>query len=209
MIFLSSFKPNVPFNSEYHKNQRFAFESLHEVTQNIVYLNDYEEYLSSEYTLFLPHENYPRIWEMAEILSYQSDWGCIINSDIVIAQYGFNKAMEVLKRKGAKASSSWRWTFDPARGLWPNKVVDPGMDYFACTPEIWRHIARIAPDNIRIGCQRWDSWMLGALNVICPKQFFAVTNYRFLFHPKHEGRKYGGDIGPLKEIGQAAWPLEI
>lgn len=146
---------------------------------------------------------------MAEILSYQTDWGCIINSDIVITPDGFSRAMDSLRRRKAKAASSWRWEYDSKKGLWPNKVVDPGMDWFACTPDVWRHIARIAPDNIRLGCQRWDSWMLGALNVICPRQFYAVTNYRFLFHPKHGDRKYGGDIGHLQEIGTPAWPLEI
>ena len=205
---ISSFRPFKYHNGQYEKNQIAAWETWHEAFDTIIYFNDPEPRLSSDYTLFIPSEPFPRIHQMAEFASYQKDWSCIINADICVG-HTIHNAMRSLKTVRAKAACSWRFEFDPAVGLWPNSIVDPGMDWFAATPDVWAIIAQIAPDTIRIGFQRWDSWMLCALNTICPKQFYAVTRHRFIFHPKHGDRKYGGGVDRLDEMNGATWPMDI
>lgn len=145
---------------------------------------------------------------MAELLSYQKDWGCIINSDIVITA-NLGEAMAAAKRKNARAVSSWRYEFDPTGVSRQARVVDLGIDFFAAVPDVWRQVARVCPAHIRLGCEKWDSWMLGALNTIAKKQFMAITKFQCVFHPKHSGRKYGQDVGVVKDLGKPDWPVEI
>lgn len=88
-------------------------------------------------------------------------------------------------------------------------MVDSGIDIFAASPEVWTAITNVIPENIRLGCQKWDWWMLGAFAEFGGKYFHAITNHRCVFHPKHGNRKYGGDVGDVKLLNHGRMGEEI
>lgn len=208
MICLTSCKP-LGSNSESDFNQIAAWHSWQRVFSQIVYWNAPERELSSSNTLFIPSQPFPHIWEFVEVAAYQKDWCAIVNADIITGD-NLKKAMHAAKAKKAMALTSWRYEFDPAVGINAHaRIVDCGIDFFAASPEAWQIVWQHVPENIRIGCQQWDSWMLGALGELLGNRFMGINNFRCIFHPKHGNRKYGGDVGPVKMMRHSVWPHEI
>lgn len=208
MICLSSLKP-LGSSVETDFNQIAAWHSWQKVFSHHIYWNAPERELSSPNTIFLPSAPFPHIWEFVELAAYQKNWCAIVNSDIIVSP-NINRAMLAAKAKHAMAVTSWRHEFDPSVGINAHaRVVDCGIDFFAASPEAWRIVWQYVPENIRIGCQQWDSWMLGALGELLGSRFMAITNHKCIFHPKHGNRKYGDIVGDVKMMRHSVWPHEI
>lgn len=207
MISLSSLKP-IGTNSEYDNNQFNSWQSWQTAFSQIVYFNEPQPILQSANTLYINSEAYPPLWQFAELAAYQSDWCAITNGDIIIGE-NWPRALNSMRVKKTRCFTSWRYEFNPAIGLNPARVVDAGIDIFGAHPEVWRKIVQVIPENIRLGCQKWDWWMLGAFAEFGDKWFHGITNYRCVFHPKHGNRQYGGDVGDVALLNHGRWPDEI
>lgn len=188
---------------EYDRNQLAAWKSWHEVAEAIIYFNDPQPQLQSSITRFVPAEPYPRILHMAELAMNQPGWCALINSDIVLSPY-FKIVEQKLYAKKALAASSWRHEFDPAIGIEPRSRVDNGLDFFAANPWVWANVYNDIDERMRLGSQRWDSWMLGYFSIKAAVGFYDITPSRCVAHPKHEGRILGPDAG---EVHFHAWPV--
>lgn len=203
MIFVSSLRNFTDPASEYGRNQIAAFKSWSKVAEAIVYFNATPQpEMESPITCWLPSEEYPRIMDMAECCASQPGWSCIINADIVVTPH-ISSVEQKLKHRKAIAASSWRHTFDPARGLEPRQRTDNGLDFFMATPEFWRKVYAAIPESLRIGTQMWDQWMLAFFSMYAVSGFYDITPSRCICHPNHEGRKYGPFGGPVHIHG---WP---
>ena len=207
MIALTSCRP-MGSNPEYDNNQFNAWASWQTAFSQIVYFNETQSELQSDNTLFIKSEPFPHLWKFVEWAAWQSDWCCVINADIVIAG-NWVHALRAVQVKRALCFTSWRYEFTPQSGFNGARVVDCGIDIFAASPEMWKMVFQHIPENIRIGCQQWDSWMLGAFGEIAANRFVAVTNHKCVFHPKHGNRQYGGDVGKVEMMRHSVWPAEI
>lgn len=205
MIAVSSIRP-FEGNPEYARNQWLAWESWQSAFASIVYFSSPEPALRSPKTLFVDWEPFPRIIDLAEFLASQSDWGCIINADIVVAK-SFRLIEKRLKIKQGSAAASWRYEFDPARGLDSARRVenDNGLDFFAAVPEVWRKVYENVDPDLRLGAQFWDTWTLSFFNLVAAHGFYDLTPHKLIFHPKHEGRKYGPGMDHRK-VSILHWP---
>lgn len=194
----------------YDDNQLAAKASWETYLEQIVYLNDYEPKLASPKTLFVPHEPFARIADIAAMCAAQPDWSCIINADIVLGS-NFRRAEHILKRKSASACMSRRYEFEPAEGI-DKAAVPPndfGLDFFAAIPSVWKKVEQICPSELRHGCPRWDAWLLSFFNAVACNGFYSITNHRCIFHPRHEGRQYGHDIPVVNPVGPIYFPPEL
>lgn len=204
---LSSLRP-LGDSQEHDFNQLNAFESWKRSFSQVIYFNSPQDGIQSANTLFVPAQDFPPLWQFAEWAAYQTDWCCIVNSDILIG-HNWQTALDAIRKKRAKCFTSWRYEFVPQYGTAAARVVDPGIDIFAADPDIWKLVLKHIPENLRIGCQQWDSWMLGAFGELAGKHFVAITKHRCIFHPKHGNRKYGGDIGKVNMMRHSVWPHEL
>ncbi len=195
MIAVSSFRPWTDPDGEYAVNQTAAFKSWKQHFETIVYLNDPQLELVSEKTVFMNSEPFPRIVDLAEVCVHHSGWSAIINADIVIGP-NFPLAYSKLKSKKGCAAASWRYEFDPAFGITDARVVDNGLDFFAATQEIWQLVYLKCPEELRLGSQCWDTWMLSFFATFAMHGFFDITPSRVVHHPKHGSRCYGPPVDP-------------
>lgn len=206
MIAFSTLRPfgNHP---EYDRNQLAAWQSWQKAFSLIVYFNDPQPQVSNEKTLFIPSEPFPQIWKIAERMAYQSEMSCLINGDIIIGDR-WPRVEATLKQKSALTAVSQRWEFDPARGLDPCAVVDCGIDFFCATREIWSIVANMADDRLRLGVGWFDTWLMGCFSSFSMRGLWDITHCRVVYHPKHEGRKYGPGFNHLEipMVGAAAMP---
>jgi len=195
---------------EYDRNQLAAKASWERQLDSIVYLNDYEPLLASDKTLFIPHDPFPRIHDIASNCAAQPDWSCIINADIVLGD-NFRRVESILKRKGASAAMSRRYEFEPGSNLSTARVPDHdfGLDFFAAIPSVWQKVAEICPTELRHGCQRWDGWLIAFLNAVACNGFYSVTSHRCIFHPRHGDRQYGHEIPSVPLVGPIYFPPEL
>lgn len=148
--------------------------------------------MQSRKTAWLKWEAFPCILDLAKFLASQTEWGCIINADIVV--HPRMKELESrLVKKRAMAASSWRFQFEPGdpNYLSNGRQVDNGLDFFAATPLVWRMVYNQAHPDLRLGACVWDTWMLSFFNQVAAHGFYDLTPHRVIFHPRHDGRKYG------------------
>ena len=203
MIFVSTARVTDDPSDEYFRNQSFAVESWKRIADAIVFFGPHQEHLASPITRFLPSEDYPLLRDVVNFCADQTEWCAIVNADIWI--HPVLKRLEAkLKSKKAVAASSWRFEFDPARGVEPCEKVDNGLDFFAATPGVWEMIyQQDAPKYLRLGAPTWDSWLQGAFFARCSSGLYDLTDTRCVRHPKHAGRKHGGGVKAVHYIG---WP---
>jgi hypothetical protein len=202
MILVSSVRP-MECGGEYARNQLAAWRSWQGVASAVVYFNDPQPELQSSITRYIPSEAYPRILDLVEFCAEQSDWGAILNADIWLSDR-LRILEKSLKARKASCASSWRHQFDPAVGVNPCERVDNGLDFFAASPEFWRVVYDKVPETLRLGAQRWDSWMLAFFGMYGVKGFYDLTPSKCVRHPLHGSRCYG-DAGP--EIHFHGWPV--
>ncbi len=209
MIFASSARLAPDPADIYHINQKAAHESWRRIASAIYYFGPRQSYLECPKTTFVPSEDYPPIIDLVEFAHQQQDWCAIINSDIIVTEH-FLSVEAKLKARKAVCCASWRHEFDPAVGLEPRDRVDNGLDFFAANPWMWARVYQDVPEAIRIGCNRWDSWMLSYFNARghagSGHTFYDITPSRCICHPKHPDhlRRYGPDPGMPHFF---AWPV--
>lgn len=206
MIAFSSLRP-FGNHAEYDSNQLAAWKSWQNVFSLIVYFNDPQPEVSNHKTIFIPSEPYPRIYQLAERMAYQKEMCCLLNADIVIGSK-WPRVESTLRSKNALAAVSCRWEFDPARGIEPSAVVDCGIDFFCATPEVWSIAANLADERLRMGVGWFDTWLMGCFSSFAMRGLWDITPARCIYHPKHEGRKYGPGFNHLDipMVGSAAMP---
>ena len=204
MIAVSTLRNFTDRAHPYSRNQIRAHESWTQVFETIVYFNSTEQpEMRNGKTRFLPAEEFPRIVDIAEFCANQDQWCCIINADIYVSP-AMRRIESALKTKHAWAASSWRHEFNPDVGIDPCERVDNGLDFFAAIPSIWSRVFRDVPDTLRLGCQTWDSWMLGWFAMHAQEGFDDITPSKAIRHPKHEHRNYGPIPPPVHFHG---WPV--
>lgn len=150
--------------------------------ERLIYVGSYCEEFSSILSEFVPGEDRPSIQSLCAIAMEMETWSCLINADIVVSP----KLKEVERRmtaQGIKCAISQR--YDLETGF----VIDQGLDWFAGTPEVWKRIHSIIPDDFRISFGVWDLWMLNAFVAEFGRKCADVTRERLIMHPKHGERK--------------------
>lgn len=191
MILVSSIRQfsNDP-TSEYQRNQLAAKKSWEKVATRIVYFSAREPALDSAKTVWIPSEEYPRILDLVEFATQQTEWCALINSDIIL---GANLPLveAKLKARKAKCASSWRWNFDPAIGIQSGVHNDWGGDFFAAVPEVWQRCYEMIDERLCVGSTFWDCWMLSFFCTFYVSDFWNITNSRVVFHPNHGARIHG------------------
>lgn len=185
MTAVSSFKP-LDESIEVAKNQIEANRSWNQVFDSIVYFNEYEPRMSSGITTFTHDKDFPAIRDMAEFCGGIPGWSCIINADIVVTD-AINLAEQQLNLRNAFGASSRRLNFDPASGIQSGVVNDYGLDIFIARPGIWREVARVVPEEFRLGHCLWDTWMTGFLTVA--GEYYDITQLKCIYHPNHAYRR--------------------
>jgi len=190
MIAISSARRHEK-NAEYALNQKRAGESW-KLFKDVYYFGSYEEDLRHDNVAWVKSDDWPTIKRMAEFASrMKDDLVAIINADIVVTE----PILEVeakLKELTMPAATSYRYEFDPATGDISKAVrvkENRGMDIFVCTPEVWGAVSGLIPSYLRIGHPTWDTWLCGYLCHHYGFGFRDFTEYRCIFHPRHEGRE--------------------
>ena len=187
---------------EYDKNQLTAWKSWNLVASAIILFNDVQPELQSNITRFIPSEPFPKLMDIYEVAAHQNDFVAILNADIVVMPQFVNVERKLKARK-AIACSSWRWQFTPPDTS-KIEVVDPGLDFFAATPEVWGQCYNDVEETLRLGSVQWDSWQLGWFCAKAAKGFLDITPTRTILHPKHGNRQYGPP--PPQPPHFHAWP---
>lgn len=192
MIALSSHRP-FSQSPEYAVNQERAAKTWHQEFSNIYYFGAFESELDHENVLFVRTvEQWPTIRQMAEFASHLTcEYVAIINADIVVTS-DIGRAEKAMSAMALPAATSYRHTF--LAEDYPNldnairHKEDRGMDIFVTKPNVWGMISKIIPACLRIGNGRWDSWLCGYFCHNMGYGFREFTDYRCIFHPKHDGR---------------------
>lgn len=190
---------------EYDSNQLRAKESWNRYAQSIVYFNDPQPQLASPKTWFIDSEPYPRIKDILEFCIEQDDWCAILNADIVLGPK-FPAVEAKLKAKNATCASSWRFNFDPARGIESGVHNDNGIDFFAATPEVWGMAYELCQEELRLGSGYWDGWMLSVFGTFSPLGFYNITPSKVIYHPNHGNRVHGPHFD-ITKIKIHQWPV--
>lgn len=144
--------------------------------------------LTDRNVMFMPWEKHPTIHQLAVFLAGQSDWGAILNADILIGP-NWPRALNELKRSRVDCAVSRRWEIPADSRLDGAKVTDFGLDFFAAKPDIWRRVALEVPPELCLGKIMWDTWMLGFFMHASADNCADLTPARVIFHPKHGDRR--------------------
>lgn len=190
MIAITSIRP---FNKsdEYKTNQIRAAQSWN-LFEHVYIIGQREpelEFLAG--TTFLEGLDWPTIKYISILASEIGDrYVAVINSDIVVAE-PLLQAERKLQELTIPCATSYRYEFDPTDPDLSKAVrykIDRGMDIFVALPNVWKMVADRIPEDLRIGHNRWDSWVCGFFCHNFGFGFRQFTDYRCIFHPKHDGR---------------------
>lgn len=188
MIAVSSPRPHAG-SPMYAKHQRAALESWLKVFDAVFYYGNEEPELTDSNVRWVPlksGETHPKIGDMMEFLGANSQWGCIINADIIVTEK-LTAVVAQMERKSIHAAVSKRWNFD-ADDRSTAKVTDKGLDIFIARPYLWRSLAKMIHSGYRIGHCEWDTWVLGMLMRLTHRKMGDFTQSKCVFHPVHEGQ---------------------
>jgi hypothetical protein len=196
---------------EYDRNQLAAKASWEPLAEAIVYFNDPQPQLASAKTLFVPAEQHPKILDMVALCAAQPGWSALINSDIVLG-HRFSVVEGKLKNKNCTAACSWRFEFDPARGIESaskERVAhDNGLDVFCATQAVWKKVAYAVPEILRFGSAFWDSWMLSFFATFECASYADFSPAHVVFHPNHGSRQWGPGPPDHNLVKIWAWPVQ-
>ena len=102
---------------------------------------------------------------------------------------------------GCAAAMSFRYEFDPEKPDYANaKQIDGGLDFFVAQPEIWYMAYKAVSVEYRIGHTKWDNWFMNFCHATLGRFFADLTQYRCIFHPKHEERHRPYYISPVDDV---------
>lgn len=190
MTFVSSFRPHKD-NAEYRINQCRAIASWRNQADTIILFGNKEPDLDVANAMFVASSGqWPTIREMVRMCATCDDECCIVNADIVIT-VEFRMALQAWKTARGMSATSRRYEYQPdayPESIRKAKVIDNGFDFFMAKKHVWHNAAMHCPEKMWIGHCRWDNWMLGFFSLTTRRSFFDLTRFRFVFHPKHEGR---------------------
>lgn len=205
MIFISSFRPfDDDPTSEYQRNHLFAKASWERVATKIFLFNAYEPRMDSRKTVFIPSPRYPQILSLIELAAMQDEWACILNADIVIGP-GFPVVEAKLKARRATCASSWRYNFEPEKGIDSGVYDDNGLDFFAAVPDVWKNAYQLCDERLHMSSTGWDCWMLSLFCTFHQQGFWNITKSRVIFHPRHGGRIHGPRV-EMDAVQTYGWP---
>lgn len=143
--------------------------------------------------------------DLCEYCAYQEGWSAILNADIVIGPR-WPHVEATLEAKKAKCASSWRFNFDPDKGIASGVHNDNGIDFFAAVPEVWAHAYNICQEELRLGSGYWDGWMLSVFGTFFASGFWNLTPSKVINHPIHSGRIHGPNFD-ITKIKIYQWPV--
>jgi hypothetical protein len=179
-------------NPEYAANQKRAAVSWSGIFNTVYYFGSFEEDLAAPHVMWARADDWPTIKEMASFASHiKGDLVALINADIVVTPE-ILAVEQKLKELTIPAATSYRYEFDPTKPDFSEAVrikEDRGMDIFVAPGEIWKMVAERIPEYLRIGHPTHDSWLCGFFCKNFGFGFRQFTDYRCIFHPKHNGRE--------------------
>lgn len=186
---VSSFRP-LRDSQEIARNQLAAKRSWNGIFDSIIYFGSHEPRLASSNTVFIEGQQFPPISLLALAASFSPDYACVINSDIVVTDSLYD-AIYRARMKGATAFMSRRFEFDPSQRFDRRRgdIVDGGLDFFGALPWLWKRFYKIVPEQLRIGHPVWDNWANAFFSCHAKGNFYDLSHYRGIFHPRHENRK--------------------
>ena len=187
MIAISSFRP-MDEDAEYARNQIAARVSWEPLFKSIFYLSAPDEQMAAPNVTCVAWEPFPTILAVSSIASSFSELVAVLNADIVLAP-AFKEVETHMQQRGFEAAMSRRYQFRPGAPLSTGALVDAGLDIFIASPNVWMQVHDLVPPEFRIGHNRWDTFMLGALNYLRPGRVLDFTRAKVVFHPVHGGRR--------------------
>ncbi len=185
---VTSFRP-LAHSEEWKRNQLLAKRSWEMWARYIVLFGDEDKELHSPKTKFIPSEQYPSLKSMAEAASDLPGFTAILNADIVVTPQ-IRYVEQMMCARGCVSASSRRYHFDPNTCDWDGATLgdDRGRDIFVARRDVWRDLARILPEDLRIGNTRWDAAFVNWFRDEFGVKFIDFTDKRIVFHPIHGGR---------------------
>lgn len=198
MTVISSFRP-LDASPTITRNQLRAKESWGRVFDCITYFNSPDPRITCPKTVFIESEDYPHISTLMLAAAMTDDIVAICNADIVTAP-ALRPVAEQHFQRGCGALMSFRQEFDPGTCKYDQaKQVDHGLDFFAAYPEVWHSAYKSVSAEYRISGSKWDTWFMNFCQVTLGRLFCDITQYRCIFHPKHEERIFPFYISPVDD----------
>ncbi len=191
MIAVSTFRPHQK-NAEYALNQSRAVASWNGIFDEVFLIGKPEPELTYPCVSFLTGEEYPRIKDMILPLTIHDGWGAWINCDIVLTS-PIKEVIRQMSIREYRACTSQRFEYNPS--YFPdlsNAQVpknDYGLDIFITRGNVWLDMYHKIYPDLRKGGMVYDTWITGYLWRTFGWGYRSFTNYRCVFHPKHEGRQ--------------------
>lgn len=174
-----------------------ANRSVVELFDEVTYLSEYAPFDGLKYTKYIKTDECPTIYQMVEELSKFPGIGVLLNSDIITT-------IDILKLhfEGEWAATSKRYEFsgEPTeKTLQKAQLKDLGLDVFVMPQAGWARMLPAVPKFFRIGSQLFDNWICAYINNAYDNRAYDFTNFRCIYHPKHEHReyKYSSQIGEM------------
>jgi hypothetical protein len=191
MIAVSTFRPHSK-DAQYAINQSRAVASWEGIFDDVYLIGKPEPDLTHPYVTFIAGEEFPRITSMLLLLTFSEGWGAWINCDIILNKK-IKEVMRQMEIRGYQACTSQRWQYEPTD--WPDLSKarvpqgDYGLDIFITHAGVWEDMqSKINPDLRKAGMV-YDTWITGYLWNTLGFGYRNFTNYKCVFHPKHEGRQ--------------------
>lgn len=196
MIAVTSHRPHGE-SAEYATNQIRAIDSWRPFFKHIFLFGPYEKDLCKGEVLTAKTEgDFPTIKSMVELAMWCDDYACLMNADIILGPE-FNEVQKKIRDLSIPAATSYRYEFNGDMADAVRRKEDRGMDLFIARNDIWAMVHKEIPEDLRIGHNRWDSWLCGFFCHHLGFGFRQFTDARCVFHPNHGGRRQPHD-GQIK-----------
>lgn len=196
---VSSHRP-MGEGGEIARNQALAKRSWEMWARKIVLYGPNDHELRSPKTSFVDTEPFPRIRDLMRTAASLAGFTAIVNADIVL-EPAILKLERHMMLRGKRCASSRRYHFDPNTCDWKAAQLgeDRGRDVFIARQDLWRKAAGEIPEELRIGCSRWDAWCTDYFRIRHNDAFIDFSSMRIAFHPIHGNRKrpYDEEISKL------------
>lgn len=203
MIAVSSYRP-FGQAAEIDGAQFIARGTWEEVFDALWYWSPYCRIMDSPKTKFTddgsnnakPHI----VWLAALAGENGNPYAAILNADIQV--HPRTKDLpRILDREYVQCGISRRVT---PEGEW----VDMGLDFFVATSAVWQHLAQEIPEEYRLGCTSWDTWVLAWMVGNYPKTCADLSPCKLAVHVPH-GNRGDQSIDKPKDdlwLSRVRWP---
>jgi|SRR5579863_251024 len=182
MVALSSFRPFDKCTDEIKNNQIKAFRTWLTAFDRIVLFGNPCFELSSCKSEFTPCDAKPSIAEISRMAATFQSWSCIVNADIIIDGQKLREVQWKLCKRRCECALSRRWDTEK------KMIIDGGLDWFAATPKVWEHVAKVIPQSFCLGRIVFDTWLASFFSIEYRSKCADCSEARFVWHPSHGGR---------------------